>query len=168
MLYKVMAIMGVISDIITIVSMLFVTDATPVWVKWIIILVATIIAIIMVILAHEASDIKVRKYHYKKDVNEYRVYTQKNKFLLADSLVSIYYRYEKEEEKYDELVAYGYVFENAKASDVEIKIFKILDDSKLENIRETNRSVKKFHVKPNVEFSRFSHIFDEKEVANNV
>lgn len=110
----------------------------------------------MVILAHDVYDIKVKKYYYKE--NEFRVYTKKNKYLVDGSVVSIYYKYEEHEEEYDELVALGYVFINDKKSEVQIKLFNIINENLMNNIRSSNTSYKKYHVKPNVEFSHILKI----------
>ena len=97
---------------------------SPLWLKIGITIVAITICVAMVVLTHDAYDIKVKRYHYKEKENEFRVYTRKNKYLVDGSVVSIYYRYQDQEEERDDLVALGYVFIDDKDSDVQIKIFK--------------------------------------------
>lgn len=158
MIQTVVAVMAIIADILTILSVWGIFDNSSLWLKIVITIVVVIISIIMILLTHDAYDIKVKRYHYKENGNEFRVYTKKNKYLVDGSIVSIYYKYQEHEEKCDNLVALGYVFIDDKDSDVQIKIFKMIDEKLVRNILSSNKSCKKYHVKPNVEFSRISEI----------
>ncbi len=89
--------------------------------------------------------------------------------MVDGSVVSIYYRYQDQEEERDDLVALGYVFIDDKDSDVQIKMFKMIDERLVRNILSSNKSCRKYHVKPNVEFSRISEIIlHESEASDNV
>lgn len=166
MMQKIFAVMATIADILTILSVWGINDKSPLWLKIVITIIAIVISLVMVILTHDAYDIKVKRYHYKEKANEFRVYTKKNKYLVDGSVVSIYYNYQKHEEKCDELVALGYVFIDDKDSDVQIKIFKMIDETLVRKILSSNKSCKKYHVKPNVEFSRISEIVLNESEAN--
>lgn len=169
MIQRILAVMAILADIITIVSIWGINDASPLWLKIIITTIATIIGVVMVILTYDAYDIKIKRYHYKENKNEFRFYTKKNKYLVEGSIVSIYYKYQKHEEECDDLAALGYVFIDDKNSDVQIKIFKMIDEQLVRNILSSNKSCKKFHVKPNVEFSHISEIvINESEANSNV
>lgn len=169
MIQKILTAMAISADILTILSVWGINDASPLWQKIVITIVAIVISAVIVILTYDAYDIKVKRYHYKEKVNEFRVYTKKNKYLVDGSVVSIYYKYQKQEEECDDLVALGYVFINEKSSDIQIKIFKMIDEKLFRNILTSNKSCKKYHVKPNVEFSRISDIvMNESEVNGNV
>lgn len=168
MMQIILAIVAVLADVITISSIWGINDASPLWLKIVITIVAIILGAVMVVLTYDAYDIKVKRYHYKEQGNEFRVYTKKNRYLVDGSVVSIYYKYVEHEEEHDDLVALGYVFIDDKDSDVQIKIFKMIDEQLVRNILSSNKSCKKYHVKPNVEFSRISEmIMDEREVNSN-
>lgn len=126
-------------------------------------IIAIVIGIVMVVLTHDAYDIKVKRYHYKEKENEFRVYTKKNKYLVDGSVVSIYYKYEE----HDELVALGYVFIDDNDPDIQIKIFNMINEKLVRNILSSNKSCKKYHIKPNVEFSRISEIVMNESEAND-
>ena len=50
-----------------------------------------------------------------------------------------------------------------------IKMFKMIDERLVRNILSSNKSCRKYHVKPNVEFSRISEIIlHESEASDNV
>lgn len=167
MIQNILAAKAIVADILTILSVWGINDASPLWLKIVITIVAIVISIIMVILTCDAYDIKVKRYHYKEKENEFRVYTKKNKYLVDGSIVSIYYKYQEHEEECDDLVALGYVFIDDKDSDVQIKIFKMIDEKLVRNILSSNKSCKKYHVKPNVEFSRISEIVLYESEANS-
>lgn len=167
MIQNILAVMAIVADILTILSVWGINDASPLWLKIVITIVAIVISIIMVVLTYDTYDIKVKRYHYKEKENEFRVYTKKNKYLVDGSIVSIYYKYQEHEEECDDLVALGYVFIDDKDSDVQIKIFKMIDEKLVRNILSSNKSCKKYHVKPNVEFSRISEIVLYESEANS-
>lgn len=158
MIQKILSIVAIFSDILTILSVWGISSESPLWLKILITVIAIIIGVVMVVLTHDAYDIKVKSYHYKEEQNEFRVYTKKNKFLIDGSIVSIYYKYKEHEEEHDELVALGYVFVDENASDVQIKIFNMINERLVRNILASNRSCKKYHIRPSVEFSRVSQI----------
>lgn len=169
MVQIILAVMAIVADILTILSVWGINAESPLWLKIGITIVAITISVVMVVLTHDAYDIKVKRYHYKEKENEFRVYTRKNKYLVDGSVVSIYYRYQDQEEERDDLVALGYVFIDDKDSDVQIKIFKMIDERLVRNILSSNKSCRKYHVKPNVEFSRISEIIlHESEASDNV
>lgn len=105
MMQSILAVMAILADIITIVSIWGINESSPLWLKILITIIAIIIGIVMVVLTYDAYDIKVKRYYYKE--NELRVYTKKNKYLVAGSVVSIYYKYVEREEEHDDLVALG-------------------------------------------------------------
>ncbi len=169
MVQIILAVMAIFADILTILSVWGIDAESPLWLKIGITIVAITICVAMVVLTHDAYDIKVKRYHYKEKENEFRVYTRKNKYLVDGSVVSIYYRYQDQEEERDDLVALGYVFIDDKDSDVQIKMFKMIDERLVRNILSSNKSCRKYHVKPNVEFSRISEIIlHESEASDNV
>jgi hypothetical protein len=90
------------------------------------------------------------------------------KFIVDGSVVSIYYKYKEHEEDFDNLVALGYVFLADNEKDVEIKIFKMIDEKLMRKILSSNKSCKNYHIKPNIEFARISEIvLDESEANGN-
>lgn len=140
MIQKILSIVAIFSDILTILSVWGISSESPLWLKILITVIAIIIGVVMVVLTHDAYDIKVKSYHYKEEQNEFRVYTKKNKFLIDGSIVSIYYKYKEHEEEHDDLVALGYVFVDENASDVQIKIFNMINERLVRNILASNRS----------------------------
>ena len=158
MIQKILSIVAIFSDILTILSVWGISSESPLWLKILITVIAIIIGVVMVVLTHDAYDIKVKSYHYKEEQNEFRVYTKKNKFLIDGSIVSIYYKYKEHEEEHDDLVALGYVFVDENASDVQIKIFNMINERLVRNILASNRSCKKYHIRTSVDFSRVSQI----------
>lgn len=166
---KILAVMAVFADILTFLSVWGINNTSPLWLKIVITVLAIVISTVMVILTYSAYDIKVKRYHYKEREQEFRVYTKKNKYLVDGSVVSIHHKYVKHEEEFDELVALGYVFIDDKTPDVQIKIFKMINEESFRNILVSNKSCKKYYVKPNVEFSCISEIIlKESEVNSNV
>lgn len=169
MIQIILAIMALIADILTILSVWGINDGSPLHLKIAITIVVILISIAMVILRHDTYDIKVKDYHYKEEEQEFRVYTKKNKYLVDGSIVSIYHKYKEYEEGSDELVALGYVFIDDKDPDAQIKIFKMIDEGSFRKILSSNKSCKRYHIRPNVEFSRISEIIlKESEADVNV
>lgn len=169
MINNLIAVLGTVADILAILSIWFIEADSPIWVKLLVTMVALLVGIAIILLAHDTYDIKVKKYHYKNNEDEFRVYTKKNKFLVEGSIVSVYYKYREFENTCDKLVAIGYVFFDEKEKDVEIKIFKIIEDSLMRNILASNKSCKNYHIKPNIDYMHISDIIiDESEANYNV
>ena len=128
----------------------------------------TIIAVIVAIIsvgAFDAYDIKAINYYYTKKTG-YRIYTKKNKYLVEGSVVSIYYKY-REQEEHNELVELGYVFADDNSSKIQIKVFNLINEGLMSNISASKNSYKKYHIKPNVEFSRISQIVMNESEEND-
>lgn len=167
MMKNVLTAIAIFADFITIASIWGINAESPLWAKIVITIMGIIIGVIVIVLTYDASDIKIKKYHYKEQENELRVYAKKNKYLIAGSIVSIYYKYVEHEEEHDDLVALGCVIKDDKNS--EIKIFNIANEKLMKNIFSSNKSYRKYHIKPNVEFSRISEIvMNESEANSNV
>lgn len=150
MIEIVIGIMAIVSEILTIASLWGINEESPLWIKIAITIIATIFGIIVLILTYDLHDIKVNYIHKKED--NYWVYTKRNKYLVDGAIVSIYYKYIKYEEEYDELVAFGYVFSTNNSFDVNIKLIHIVDEELWKYIESCSKSYKKLHIKPNVDY----------------
>ena len=64
-------------------------------------------------------------------------------------------------------MALGYVFIDDNDPDIQIKIFNMINEKLVRNILSSNKSCKKYHIKPNVEFSRISEIVMNESEAND-
>ena len=156
---------AIVADIVTVLTIWGISDESPLWQKVLVTIIAVIVAIISVG-ASDAYDIKAINYYYTKKTG-YRIYTKKNKYLVEGSVVSIYYKYREQEEEHDELVALGYVFADDNSSKIQIKVFNLINEGLMSNILASKNSYKKYHIKPNVEFSRISQIVMNESEEND-
>lgn len=162
---KLLMINAIVADIVTVLTIWGISDESPLWQNVLVTIIAVIVAIISVG-ASDAYDIKAINYYYTKKTG-YRIYTKKNKYLVEGSVVSIYYKYREQEEEHDELVALGYVFADDNSSKIQIKVFNLINEGLMSNISASKNSYKKYHIKPNVEFSRISQIVMNESEEND-
>lgn len=168
MMNKLLTFLGIMSGIFSILAVWFIGPDSPIWVKILITSITAVIGAVIVVFIRDSYNIQVKSYHYREEENEYRVYTKKNKYLVEDSVVSVYYKHKINEETYETLVAVGYVFFNDNANYAQIKIFQMIDEKLMRCIFSSDESRKNFYIKPNVEFARISEIiFEEREAEQN-
>lgn len=169
MINNLTVIMGITADILSILSIWCIDADSSTWMKVVITGVALAIGIAIVFFAHDTYDIRVKNYYYKENEDEFRVYTKKNRFLVGGSVVSLYYKYKEHENNYDKLVAIGYVFLDDNEKEVQIKIFKVIEESLMRKILSSSKSCRNYHIKPNIEYTQISNIFiGESEASYNV
>lgn len=166
MVESVIRIMAIVSEILTIASLWGINDKSSLWLKIVITIIATIIGIIVLILTYDVYDIKVKDYYEKK--GNYWLYAKRSKYLADGAIVSIYYKYIKYEEEYDELVAFGYVFKTNNSSDDNIKIIHIVDEELWKYIVTCSKTRKKLHIKPNVDYYHIMEMDMIKEMNVDV
>lgn len=166
MVESVIRIMAIVSEILTIASLWGINDESSLWLKIVITIIATIFGIIVLILTYDIFDIKVKWFHEKN--GNYWVYAKRSKYLVDGAIVSIYYKYMKYEEEYDELVAFGYVFTTNNSSEDNIKIIHIIDEELWKYIMTCSKSYKKLHIKPNVDYYHIMEMDMIKEMNVDV
>lgn len=149
MLQYIIVLLEIVSDVLSILSVWGIFEKCHLWLK-IVVTIIVLILCIMLVLMYDIHDIKLKSYYYDKIEDKYRVYTKKNNNLVDGSLVSIYYKYMKYEEKYDEFVAVGKVIISNNSPYVQIIVTKIINEKLLENIKNSNENYKNYHIRPNI------------------
>lgn len=100
--------------------------------------------------------------YFWEDDERPTLFVKKNEYFKDNSLVSIYMR----EDNKTLLVAIGFVISEPeeRRKNIQINVFKYIDENTLRKIKVTKRSYKKFCVKPDVRYSDISGIdFRETE-----
>ena len=150
MLFK---ILGILADILAVLSLWGIGEESSIALR----IICTIVIILFAILA-------CLKDHYTENVVDYfwaedelpTLFVKKNVYFKDNALVSVYMR----EDNNKSLVAIGFVICENEDNDkqIQIKVFKYINDSAMRKIKINKKCYKKFLVKPDVRYSDISDI----------
>ena len=124
-----------------------------------------IVILIIILSIMDCYSSKVVDYFWVDDERP-TLFIKKNKYFRDNALVSIYMR----EDNKAILVAIGFVISESgeRRKNIQINVFKYIDENTLRRIKVTKKNHKKFFVKPDVRYSDISGIdFRETEEGGN-
>ena len=124
-----------------------------------------IVILIIILSIMDCYSSKVVDYFWVDDERP-TLFIKKNKYFRDNALVSIYMR----EDHKAILVAIGFVISESgeRRKNIQINVFKYIDENTLRRIKVTKKNHKKFFVKPDVRYSDISGIdFRETEEGGN-
>lgn len=137
-------IFGIIADIITILSLWGINGGNSIWLK---IPCTVFLAVVAVIVCIKDSYIaKVVDYSWEEDIQP-TLFVKRNTYFKDNALVSIYMK----EDNNMTLVAIGFVI-NEEEKNLQINVFKFINDGVMRKIKINKTNYKKFFVKPNVRY----------------
>lgn len=144
-------ILGIIADIITVLSLWGVNGENSKWLK--ILCTVFLLLVAFIVWVKDSYIAKIVDYLWEKDTQP-TLFIKKNTYYKDNSLVSIYIK----EDKNKILVAIGFVINEEDEKNLQINVFKFINDGAMHKIKNSKTSYKKFYVKPYVRYQDINGI----------